>query len=87
MDVNTRLAGYKKKQNKVFLTLLWHLGEQKREINTYMLSNYKSNSITITFLIMGNFKISGAREGLLFCSLATFKLPTNKRDFVYMKCL
>ena len=73
----------KRGPNIFFRSLLWHLGKQKREINTYMFSTYESNSITVTFLIMGNFKEAEARAGLLFCGLATFKLPTNVCDFVY----
>ena len=56
----------KREQTKVILSLLWHLGEQKREINTYMLSTYESNCRTVTFLIKGKYEKADARVGLLY---------------------
>ena len=35
----------KREKNIVSLSLLWHFGEQKREINTYVLSIYESHLI------------------------------------------
>ena len=48
-----------------------------------MLLTYVSYSRTITFIIKENFKEAGAKVGLRFCRLATFKLPMNTCDIFY----
>ena len=51
LDACSHLDGQKYKNNKKnSFSLLWYLGEQKRKINTYMLSTYERSSITITFI-------------------------------------
>ena len=61
-----------RRQKKVSLSLLWHLTDQKKEINTYVLSTYESHSKLVAFMETGNFKEADVRLGLTSCrGLAT----------------
>ena len=43
MRPNKKTADFKRSENEIDHSLLWHLAEEKRDINTYMLSTYESN--------------------------------------------
>ena len=41
--LNRKPVGYRKRKNEGIYSQLWHFGEDKREINAYMLSANESN--------------------------------------------
>ena len=45
-------AARQERLKKLNLSLFWHLGEQKREINTYMLLTYESHLVFVAFILM-----------------------------------
>ena len=57
-------AGYRKTENEVDHWLLWHLGEEKREIRAYALPTYESNFIACIALKKNI--VEGVRVGVLW---------------------
>ena len=50
------------KREKVRLSLVWHLGEQKGEINTYKLSTHVSHFLCFAFISVRKFKGVGVKS-------------------------